>query len=171
MWKRLVVFLVVALFVFGASGGCLNMEPPDLSGTWKGTLSRSINPTVPDFAEVTMTINPNNSGGSATVEYKIPGTDEKVTLPQMEIYGIENNAIMAIIKARGTNDTGSDIVIDCGNNVSFKIPSGELFYFDFEIFHGYACRGGELDELVGTYRLVLSTDNPLDSGGVTLVKQ
>lgn len=170
MWKRLVVFLVVALFVFGASGGCLNTEPPDLSGTWKGTLSRSINPTVQNFAEITINITQQDSSGnlSGTVDVIYnPGTENQVSFPEMTISSESStDAFTARIKAVG--NTGNNTIQVNYPGGSFTI-SGE-FTFEFEIGHGYACRGGDLNELIGVYALICS-GNTRDSGSVTLVKQ
>jgi len=175
MWKKLLLLVVVVLFAFGASGGCLNENPPMLNGTWRGTLSRSINPTIQNFAEVTIDIvNQDSSGnlwGSVDVKYN-PGASNEKTLPTMTILeGSSTDALNAKITAKGINNTGENIVVSCGNTTtSFTIPNGAEFTFQFELPHFYACRGGNLTELVGGYVLIYS-NNTLDSGSVNLTKE
>lgn len=174
MWKKLLLLLVVVLFAFGASGGCLNEESPDLSGSWKGKLSRSINPTIPNFADVTMELEQDSSGnlwGSVDVKYN-PGASNEEILPTMTILeGSSTDALKAKITAKGINNTGEDIVVSCGNTTtSFTIPNGAEFTFQFELPHFYACRGGNLTELVGGYVLIYD-NNTLDSGSVNLTKE
>jgi len=173
MWKKLLILLVIVFFAFGASGGCLNEEPPNLAGTWEGNLSRDKNPTIQDFADVTMELEQDAAGnlsGSVDVTYN-PGTDNEVALPPMDI--LEESStdnFLAEITAEGTN-TGDDVVVNCGDTTSeFKIPAGEDFTFEFNIPHFYACRGGSLTELVGTYVLKDKSSNTIDSGAINLTK-
>ncbi len=175
MAKRFVVFLLVTLFAIGAVGGCLNQTPPNLSGTWKGKLSRSLNPTVKDFANVTINLTQdqnNQFSGDVSVTYN-PGTGNEVILPIATIASSESStdAWIATIKANGVNNSGSDIVISRGN-VSLNIPSGATFTFTFTITHLYGCRGGDLTELSGGYTLTVQNDiNSIDSGAIDLTKQ
>ena len=174
MVKRFVVLLTVLLFAVGAAGGCLNQTPPVLTGTWSGNLSRASNPTIQNFAEVTIDLiqSPNNQfSGTVTVTYN-PNTSNPVILNATIVPGESStNEWNATIKANGTNNTGSDITISSGN-FSFKIPAGNTYTFTFILPHAYACRGGELNELVGTYTLNIGSDvKPIDSGAVNLVKQ
>lgn len=175
MIKKLVVLSVVLLFVIGAAGGCFNETPPDLNGTWKGKLSRNINPTVPNFADVTINLTQDqNNQFSGTVEVKYnPSTANEVTLNAAIVSNDSStDALKATIKANGLNNTGNDIIISCGNNVNFTIPSGQTFTFVFTLTHLYACRGGSLTELMGGYILTVGNNtNPIDSGAVDLVKQ
>jgi len=174
MAKRFVVLLLVLLFAVGAVGGCLNQTPPDLSGTWNGKMSRDLNPTIRDFADVTINLTQdqnNQFSGTVTVTYN-PNTSNEVTL-QATITPSESstNEWGATIKANGVNNTGSDIVVSNGN-FSFKISVGSTYKFTFALPHLYACRGGDLSELIGTYILNINNDsNPIDSGSVNLVKQ
>jgi len=151
----------------------LNEEPPNLAGTWEGNLSRDKNPTIQDFADVTMELEQDAAGnlsGSVDVTYN-PGTDNEVALPPMDI--LEESStdnFLAEITAEGTN-TGDDVVVNCGDTTSeFKIPAGEDFTFEFNIPHFYACRGGSLTELVGTYVLKDKSSNTIDSGAINLTK-
>ena len=173
MWKKLLILLVIVFFAFGASGGCLNEEPPNLAGTWEGNLSRDKNPTIQDFADVTMELEQDAAGnlsGSVDVTYN-PGTDNEVALPPMDI--LEESStdnFLAEITAEGTN-TGDDVVVNCGDTTSeFSIPAGEDFTLKFNIPHFYACRGGSLTELVGTYVLKDKSGAILDSGAINLTK-
>lgn len=174
MAKRFVVFLLVTLFAIGAAGGCLNQTPPNLSGTWNGTLSRSLNPIIQDFANVTINLTQdqnNQFSGNVSVTYN-PGTTNAVTLgATIASSGSSTDAWTATIKANGVNNSGSDIVIYCGN-VSLTIPSGATFTFTFTITHFYGCRGGDLTKLSGGYTLTVQNDtNPIDSGAISLTKQ
>jgi len=173
MWKKLGILLVIVFFAFGASGGCLNEEPPDLAGTWKGTLSRDMNPTIKDFADVTMELEQDASGnlsGSVDVTYN-PDTNNEVVLPLATISSESStDNFSAEIIAKGTNNTGKDVVVNYGNT-EFSIPAGEGFTFEFNIPHFYACRGGSLTELVGTYVLKDNSGGILDSGAINLTKQ
>lgn len=174
MWKKLLILLVIVFFAFGASGGCLNEEPPNLAGTWEGTLSRDENPTIQDFADVTMELEQDASGnlsGSVYVTYN-PGTDNEVALPQAIISSESStDNFSAEITAEGTNTGLFPIVINCGDTTSkFSIPAGEDFTLKFNIPHFYACRGGSLTELVGTYVLKDKSSNTIDSGAINLTK-
>jgi len=172
MVKRFVVLLTVLLFAVGAAGGCLNQTPPVLTGIWSGNLSRASNPTIPNFADVTidLTQSTNNQfSGTVTVTYN-PNTSNPVTLNANIVSGESStNEWNATIKANGT--AGSNITISSGN-FSFTIPAENTYTFTFILPHAYACRGGELNELVGTYALNIGSDvKPIDSGAVNLVKQ
>ncbi len=172
MVKRFVVLLVVLLFAVGAAGGCLNQTPPDLTGTWRGNLNRASNPTIQNFAEVTieLTQSQNNQfSGGVTVTYN-PNTPNQVILSATIVPDESStNEWGATIKANRTAE--SDITIS-GGNFSFTIPAGSTYTFTFILPHAYACRGGELNELIGTYNLNIGSDiNPIDSGAVNLVKQ
>jgi len=173
MVKRFVVLLTVLLFAVGAAGGCLNQTPPVLTGTWSGNLSRASNPTIQNFAEVTIDLiqSPNNQfSGTVTVTYN-PNTFNPVTLNATIVSGESStNEWNATIKANGT--AGSNITIPAGNSLLITIQAGSTYTFTFILPHAYACRGGELNELVGTYALNIGSDvKPIDSGAVNLVKQ
>jgi hypothetical protein len=173
MVKRFVVLLTVLLFAVGAAGGCLNQTPPVLTGTWSGNLSRASNPTIQNFAEVTIDLiqSPNNQfSGTVTVTYN-PNTSNPVTLNATIVSGESStNEWNATIKANGT--AGSNITIPAGNSLLITIQAGSTYTFTFILPHAYACRGGELNELVGTYTLNIGSDvKPIDSGAVNLVKQ
>jgi|YNPBryunderm2012_1023409.scaffolds.fasta_scaffold00434_1 hypothetical protein len=173
MVKRFVVLLTVLLFAVGAAGGCLNQTPPVLTGTWSGNLSRASNPTIQNFAEVTIDLiqSPNNQfSGTVTVTYN-PNTSNPVTLNATIVSGESStNEWNATIKANGT--AGSNITIPAGNSLLITIQAGSTYTFTFILPHAYACRGGELNELVGTYALNIGSDvKPIDSGAVNLVKQ
>lgn len=173
MVKRFVVLLTVLLFAVGAAGGCLNQTPPVLTGTWSGNLSRASNPTIQNFANVTidLTQSTNNQfSGTVTVTYN-PNTSNPVILNATIVSGESStNEWNATIKANGTAE--SDITIHTGAFSSITIPAGSTYTFTFILPHAYACRGGELNELVGTYALNIGSDvNPIDSGAVNLVKQ
>lgn len=172
MAKRFVVLLLVLLFAVGAVGGCLNQTPPDLSGTWKGNLTRASNPPIPNFANVTINLTQdqnNQFSGTVTVTYN-PNTSNEVTL-QATITPSESstNEWGATIKANGVAETNITVSYQNG---SFTIGQGANYTFTFALPHLYACRGGDLSELFGTYILNINNDpNPIDSGSVNLVKQ
>ncbi|HRU32391.1 MAG TPA: hypothetical protein P5310_03140, partial [bacterium] len=111
-----------------------------------------------------------NLSGSVYVTYN-PGTDNEVALPQAIISSESStDNFSAEITAEGTN-TGDDVVVNCGDTTSeFKIPAGEDFTLKFNIPHFYACRGGSLTELVGTYVLKDKSGNTIDSGAINLTK-
>ncbi|MCX7795614.1 MAG: hypothetical protein N2380_03730 [bacterium] len=174
MIKKLIVFLVALLFVVGAAGGCLNDTPPNLNGTWKGKLSRNINPTIPNFADVTINLTQdqnNQFSGNIEVKYNPNTPNEVVLIANIYSNDSSTNTWNATIKANGVNSTGGNITISYGN-VNLTIPNGETFTFTFTLLHFYACRGGSLTELTGGYTLTVGNDiNPIDSGAVDLVKQ
>jgi hypothetical protein len=175
MVKRFVVLLTVLLFAVGAAGGCLNQTPPVLNGRWSGNLSRASNPTIQNFADVTIVLNQNENNqfsGTVTVTYN-PNTSNSVILEATIVSGESStNEWNATIKANGINNTGSNITIPAGNSLLITISAGSTYTFTFILPHLYACRGGELNELVGTYALNIGSDvNPIDSGAVNLVKQ
>ena len=173
MVKRFVVLLTVLLFAVGAAGGCLNQTPPVLTGRWSGNLSRASNPTIQNFADVTIVLNQNENNqfsGTVTVKYN-PNTSNSVTLNATIVSGESStNEWNATIKANGTAE--SNITIPAGNSLLITISAGSTYTFTFILPHLYACRGGELNELVGTYTLNIGNDvKPIDSGAVNLVKQ
>ncbi len=174
MAKRFIVLLVVLLFAVGAAGGCLNQTPPNLGGTWKGSMSRASNPTIPNFADVTITLNQdqnNQFSGTVTVTYNTNNPNGVTLNADIVSNKSSTDEWWAIIKASGTNNTGSDITVSSGNFL-FKIPPGSTYSFTFTLPHIYACRGGDLSELIGTYTLNIDNDsNPIDSGTVNLVRQ
>ncbi|MBC7320325.1 hypothetical protein H5T89_06740 [bacterium] len=171
MVKRVLALLVVLLFAIGAVGGCLNQTPPDLSGTWEGTLSRSANPTIPNFANVTieeLTQDQNNQfSGTVKVTYN-PNTDDQVELnATIDPSESSTNEWGATIKASGIATSKIDVNYPNG---SFSIEQEQTYTFTFTLPHLYACRGESINELVGTY--VLNAGNSaVDSGTVNLVKQ
>lgn len=174
MAKRFVVLLLVLLFAVGAAGGCLNQTPPNLSGTWNGKMSRASNPTIRDFADVTMELTQdqnNHFSGTVTVKYN-PNTSNEVTLNAIIVPNESStNEWGATVKANGVNNTGSDIIVSNGN-FSFRIPAGSTYTFTFAFLYLYACRGENINGLDWGYILTTGNDpNPIDSGLANLVKQ
>jgi len=166
MWKKIALLVVVAVFIIGASGGCLSGEKPNLSGDWEGQLQSTL---FSNFTDTSISIidlqqdqSGNLTGGDVCVKYS-PNSNP-ITFPVTPVSsGSKTDEWQATIIAEGTAD--QDIMLG-----STTISNGTTYRFEFLLPHAYGCRGGSLNELSGGYTLRLQ-DQTLDTGTVTITRQ
>jgi len=169
MWKKIALLVVVAVFIIGASGGCLSGEKPNLSGNWEGQLQSVTLPTSANISITGLTQDSNGkfTGGTVEVKYN-PDTQEEVSLSASIVPNdSKTDEWLATIIAHGT--VSQDTTVTYGGK-RFNIPADTEYEFEFLLPHAYGCRGGSLNELSGGYILRLQ-DQTLDTGTVTITRQ
>ncbi|MGB9682655.1 MAG: hypothetical protein ACP5RW_07050 [bacterium] len=158
MFKKIIAFLALSVFLVGAAGGCFNFTTPDLSGNWQGSLDSSKNPSARIRITITNLVQDpggNFTSGVVTVTYTAPVSNTQYTLTA-NVYGESTDQWRARIKAKGyvTSDQTPALIalilFMTGNQIS--VSSGDYYDLAFTFPHFYGCRGGDLTSLTGDYQ-------------------
>jgi hypothetical protein len=164
MFKKLIVFLALLVFLVGAAGGCFNPTIPDLSGNWQGVLNSSKNSNVSiriTISNLVQDQHGNFTGGLVTVTYTNPTTQYTISA---DVYSGNTDPWRARIHARG--DVTADetpslialILLMTGNPI--PPSSGDYYDLAFTFPHMYGCSGGTLTSLVGDYEFNIYIHTP-----------
>jgi len=162
--KKLLLLLIIGAFLIGAAGGCFST--PDISGNWHGTLESAKNPLVSieaDITDLSQDRNGNFIDGDVEVTYTYQTVSYTLVAPVTSGNTDEWRARIKaekIISPDETADLTALIFVLTGNTVT--LSEGDSYELVFTFPHGYGCRGGGLNELVGPYEFKIYTpDAPL----------
>ncbi|MGC8889705.1 MAG: hypothetical protein ACP5PC_03270 [bacterium] len=165
MWKKVVLLLVTAVFLIGASGGCFSGGVPYLAGNWKGTFNSGllkINGTV-EITGLVQDQNGNFTSGTLTVIYKPNPSDASKDI-----------RLSAPITPSDSKTDEWQATIVSNRTISPSIQLGATtisnYTFTFTFVHFYGCIGGDTNKLTGGYILTTGSQT-VDSGTVDITKQ
>jgi hypothetical protein len=169
MWKKVALLVVVAVFIIGASGGCLSGGIPNLAGNWSGQFNSTL---LGMSGTVTITgLQQDSSGnftdGNLVVTYKpAPSDPSKDIILSASLVQSDSKTDEWTATIVGEGTASQDIPLTS----TTTIHSGVTYSFTFVFPHLYGCIGGNANQLSGGYLLIVEGQK-IDSGTADLTKQ
>jgi len=165
MWKKVALLVVVAVFIIGASGGCLSGGIPNLAGNWSGQFNSTL---LGMSGTVTITglqqdSSGNFTGGNLVVTYKPAPSD-----PSKDI-----TLSASLVQSDSKTDEWTATIVGEGTvspSVQLGATTISSYTFTFVFPHLYGCIGGNANQLSGGYLLIVEGQK-IDIGTADITKQ